>query len=155
MISIKRPTHPLLILLRPVSVQISRHSTFNTVPTTSFHHIFVSPQLNNIMALVGFSGPQLNTPGHADLMIYAAGIQLASQVQLSPRGLDRIEDALKNLPRSLLFESSNTCIGFEEESYVQTFAATQHGKTLLALCGCRTAVHSESMTAQVLVALCY
>jgi hypothetical protein len=145
----KWTNHLFFVLLRPAPVQSLRHSTFNTVPTTSFHHIFVSPQLSNIMASGSFPGPQLNTPGQVDSMTHTAGMKLASQVQLRPEGLSRIENALANLPRSPLFVSSDVCMGFGEQSYIRTLAATQYGKTLVALCGCLTAVHSESMTARI------
>jgi hypothetical protein len=107
------------------------------------------------MASGGFPGPQLNMPGQVDSMTHAAGMKLASQLQLRPTGLSRIKTALSNLPRSPFFESSIVCIRFGEQSYVSTLAASQPGKTLVALCGCLTAAYSESMTARILVALCY
>ena len=83
---------------------------------------------------------------------FGAGIVLANQFRLSPRGQQRMEEALTRLRGVSVFQGF-LWLGFGYRSLINTMANTVGGIKCVALCSCLADVHSEESAAWILAEL--
>lgn len=83
---------------------------------------------------------------------FGAGIVLATQFRLSPRGQQRMEEALTRLRGVSVFQGL-LWLGFGYRSLISTMENTVGGIKCIALCSCLADVHSEESAAWILAEL--
>ncbi|MCJ1381706.1 hypothetical protein MMC17_004817 [Xylographa soralifera] len=85
-------------------------------------------------------------------MTFGAGIVLGNQFHISPRGQQRMEEALTRLKGIPAFQDL-LWLGFGYRSLVSTMANTVGGIKCVALCSCLADVHSKASAAWILAEL--
>lgn len=80
---------------------------------------------------------------------YGAGLALASRFNPSPKGRERMDNALQNLEVFPGFDKV-LYFGFGVQSFVRLLAQRQIGVNCIALCSCLVDTHNEELSARVL-----
>lgn len=83
---------------------------------------------------------------------FGAGIALAAQIELSPLGQQRMEEAIARLHGVPLFQDM-LWLGFDDRSLVNAMVNTAGGMECVALCSALVHVHSDSFAARILAEL--